>query len=164
MTLTAGTDSEALSWGPVPAHVTFDLRQRLLRPHEPVQAMALSGDEDVSSGFFAVWRPGHPAAPLGVVSVRRQARVGHPEDAWRLRGLAVVPSWQRAGLGSVLLRCVTEHVVRYGGRSVWCAVRTSAEDFYRKRGFVVRGEPFELPAIGRHVHMVCSLARPPVSP
>lgn len=154
MTLAPGGDRERWCWGPVPAHVTFEVRQQLLRPHEPVSAIALPGDDAVSSAFFAVWQPGRPAAPLGVVSVRRQGRPGHPEDDWRLRGLAVRPDWQGAGLGSLLVRCVNDHVARYRGRSVWCAVRQSAEVFYRRRGFVARGEPFELPAIGQHVHMV----------
>lgn len=143
-----------LRWGPVPPHVTFPLRQQLLRPHETVAEMALPGDDAVESAFFAVWPSGHPGSPVGVVTVRREARPEHPEDQWRLRGLAVLPARRGAGVGSLLVRCIVDHVRRHHGASVWCAVRTTAEDFYRRRGFEVRGERYELPAIGTHVPMV----------
>lgn len=119
-----------------------DLRLRVLRPGRPPEAAvwALDGHPDtVHLGAF------QGATCVGIASVV-------PEEGWRLRGMAVEPDLQGTGVGAALVHALQE---RFGqvGRVLWCNARTSAAGFYVRLGFVIEGEPFDLPGIGPHVVM-----------
>jgi predicted GNAT family N-acyltransferase len=60
---------------------------------------------------------------------------------------------RREGLGAAVLATAVEHVRSQGARLLWCHARVPAVAFYRRAGFVTRGEPWEEPDIGRHVAM-----------
>jgi hypothetical protein len=49
-------------------------------------------------------------------------------------------------------------ISRRGGTVVWCKGRVRAGDFYRRHGFVARGEQFHVEPSGPHYVFVRSLA------
>lgn len=133
------------------------IRQRVLRPHQPIEAMVYPGDE--AGGTFhlaALDKAGHV---LGIASFYKdehplQARPGDR----RLRGMAVEPAWQGRGLGSRLVRAGINHIKEEGGSRLWCNARVSAQPFYEKLGFIAEGEEFHIEHIGPHYVMTTNIA------
>ena len=151
----------------VPGAWTLPLRARVLRPHESPARLRLPGDDDPSTGFFAVLAEPGPQAPLeagpGAVlatgNVRREPPPWDPQDAtaWRLRGMATDPAHRSRGLGAAVLAAAVAHVRARGGARIWCNARIPAVPFYLRHGFALRGEPWVDPAIGPHVALVREL-------
>lgn len=83
----------------------------------------------------------------------------HPEDAGdgRLYQMAVVPSLQRAGIGTRLVRALEAELIRRGYRQVHLHARQHVVPFYERLGYAVVGEPFEEVGIA-HRHMRRRLA------
>ena len=61
-----------------------------------------------------------------------------------------------AGFGAALVAACVEHVAASGGGELWCNARMGAVGFYRRMGFDVVSDEFEIPGIGPHVVMVRS--------
>ncbi|MDQ4090113.1 MAG: GNAT family N-acetyltransferase, partial [Actinomycetota bacterium] len=55
--------------------------------------------------------------------------------------------------GAALLAGCVEHVAGAGGSELWCNARMAAVGFYRRAGFEVVSEEFDVPGIGAHVVM-----------
>lgn len=67
--------------------------------------------------------------------------------------MATDPARRGAGFGAALLAGCVEHA---GGAELWCNARLEAVDFYRRAGFDVVSEPFDIAGIGPHVVMARS--------
>ena len=138
----------------VTADVTFPLRQRVLRPHETVDELALPGDADADTGHFAAFAD--DGEVVGTASVRREPPPWEPDDAraWRLRGMATAEGARGRGIGGRVLDAVIDHVAMRGGGLLWCNARTPAVGFYRRAGFETRGDEWVDPVIGPHIVML----------
>ena len=68
--------------------------------------------------------------------------------------MATEPELRGHGIGNAVLNALLDHVTARGGGLAWCSARLAAVNFYRRAGFVTRGEPFEEPFIGLHVFML----------
>lgn len=133
---------------PIPAAETRPLRQRVLRPHQPPEALVYPGDDAAETLHLGAYIGGEQ---VGVASLFCEAPPGEDEpDSWRLRGMAVTPGAQGGGHGRALLEACLAHAKAQGGARVWCNARTTASGFYLRLGFVVVGDAFELPGIGPH--------------
>lgn len=133
---------------PIPAAQTRPLRQRVLRPHQPPEAMVYPGDDAADTLHLGAFVDG---ALVGIASLYREPPPGEVDPgAWRLRGMAVTPEAQGGGHGRALLEACLVHARRQGGTRVWCNARTTASGFYTRLGFLVQGDVFELPGIGPH--------------
>lgn len=76
----------------------------------------------------------------------------------QLRGMAVLQRTQNKGVGSCLLAEVHRLAWRHGWH-LWCKARQAAVPFYEKNGWIVRGEPFDIPNIGPHYTMDYTIDR-----
>jgi GNAT superfamily N-acetyltransferase len=132
---------------------TFQLRQRVLRPHQRPEEMALPGDDDPDTAHFGARR--EDGRLVGTASIRRETPSWAPgrADAWRLRGMATEPQLRSRGIGAAVLAAVFDHLAARGGGLLWCHARLAAVEFYRRGGLVTRGEPWDEPEIGPHVVM-----------
>ena len=54
-----------------------------------------------------------------------------------------------SGYGSLALQLCVKHIYQYSGSLLWCNARESALGFYENLGFLVRGEPYDLPGHGK---------------
>lgn len=138
----------------VAAEVTFPLRQRILRPHETLEQLALRGDDAPDAGHFAAFD--ETGEVVGTATVRRTAPPWDPADdrAWRLRGMATAEGMRSRGVGGRVLAAVIDHVAANGGGLLWCNARTPAVEFYRRAGFETRGDEWLDAVIGPHVAML----------
>ncbi|MGH9307562.1 MAG: GNAT family N-acetyltransferase [Acidimicrobiales bacterium] len=136
----------------VEASRTYPLRQAVLRPHQSVEQMALDGDDDPDSAHFAALCDGQVVT---TASVRPEAPPWEPDHplSWRLRGMATTGEHRNQGIGGRVLGAVVKHVQQGGGGLLWCNARLPALPFYRRAGFVARGEAWVDPTIGPHIAM-----------
>lgn len=135
----------------VPASETAQLRRDVLRGGRPV---ALPGDDE-------------PAFHVGVYEGQLLVGTGNVRldpppfeaaaPAWRLRGMATLPSHRSQGVGALVLHALLEHCRAQGGATFWCNARTPARAFYERAGLMPIGEPWDDPEIGPHVRMWMSL-------
>ena len=75
------------------------------------------------------------------------------ERACQVRGVASDPSVRGLGFGAAVLAACEAEARRRGARLLWCNAREAAAGFYRRAGFAVTGERFEIPGIGPHWRM-----------
>ncbi|ACI59526.1 GCN5-related N-acetyltransferase (plasmid) [Rhizobium leguminosarum bv. trifolii WSM2304] len=62
---------------------------------------------------------------------------GSSQQAWRLRSVAILPGWQRKGLGSRLVEAYLRHANDHRATVIWCSARSEAFSFYESFGFRV---------------------------
>ena len=145
---------------PVEPQLTHALRQRILRPHQPLAEMHYDGDDDAETVHLAAFEG--DGEPLGVVSLYRRPMPDDGGDGdWQFRGMAVDAPRQRAGLGRLLMAACFDHARARGGRRLWCNARLTAAGFYQVLGLARRGEIFDPVAIGPHVVMSADLGPGP---
>jgi predicted GNAT family N-acyltransferase len=126
------------------------LRHRVLRPGQAFEETRYPGDEaGVHFGAFD-----GEGRLVGIASLYREDRAGGPAGGWRLRGMATDPAVRGAGFGAAVLAASIDHVAGEGGTELWCNARLPAVGFYRRAGFDVVSDEFEVDGIGPHVVMV----------
>jgi GNAT superfamily N-acetyltransferase len=165
----------------VRADDTWELRQKVLRPHETILQLALPDDDRPSTGTFAAI--GEDGEIIGSVRVapdppplatdplpfeplatdpppfETDASSGDDSSTWRLRGMATREDARNQGIGTALLDRAIRHVALHGGGLLWCNARVPALNLYRRAGFVEEGDRWDDPDIGPHVVMWRSVDR-----
>ncbi|MCW5590243.1 MAG: GNAT family N-acetyltransferase [Legionellales bacterium] len=132
---------------------TRELRQAILRPHQTLDELVYPGDMAEMTKHFGLFQQNEL---LGIISIYQEA-IAHANadtQAWRIRGMAVVPALQGRGLGTALARHALDYCQSQGASVVWCHARTSAHKFYLRLGFCILGEEFVIKDIGPHYLML----------
>lgn len=137
---------------PIPPAETLDLRQRILRPHQPRQECVYPLDDHPQTLHLGCRVGGRLVAVGTVLPEDRDG--GLLTGEWRIRGMAVDGIHQGQGLGRRILQGLIAHGVATRGRAIWCNGRTGVEGFYKGEGFERVGDEFQLPGIGPHVLLV----------
>ena len=77
------------------------------------------------------------------------------KPAWQLRGMATSERFRGGGIGQTLVDYALREarVCRPEIRTFWCNARQAAIGFYKRIGWTIESEPFEVPGIGTHVKM-----------
>lgn len=110
--------------------------------------MNYPGDDAPTTRHFSAW---DGKGIVGIASLYQENFEGEPQaSGWRLRGMAVLPTVRRAGVGAKLVDQCLAHIREQRGALLWCNAREGALSFYRALHFgTVRG-PFDIPGIGPH--------------
>jgi GNAT superfamily N-acetyltransferase len=148
----------------VDAQVVRPLRRAVLRPDQPSEMSVYPGDDDPRSAHAAVRFTRHimgatAEAPSGDVvavgSVLPGPAPWEPPrvDGWRIRGMVTRSDVRGRGLGRSVLEALLDHVGARGGGLVWCNARVLARGLYARAGLDTRGDVFDIPGIGPHIHM-----------
>lgn len=124
-------------------HEVVEVRWPVLRPGRPRETASFVGDDAPDTRHWVAVLHG---VPVGCVTVVAQPWEG---VAWRLRGMAVLPSLQRRGVGRRLLDVVHAEV----SAPMWCDAREVAVPFYAAAGWQVRSGAHEIAGIGPHHKM-----------
>ena len=142
---------------PVEPSLTYALRQQVLRPHQRIEDMALTGADRPGAVVVAAIDVRGEVVATGAVTPETPdhelAGVVPPGRAWRLRSMATRPDARSGGIGAAVLRAVVSHVAAYGGGVLWCSARTPALSFYERAGFVTFGDVWEAEHVGPHILM-----------
>ncbi len=129
----------------VEAKEIIDLRHRVLRVGLPRESASFSGDDDPLAVHLAA-KDGMKIVGCATVLVNEW----NGERACQLRGMAIDPEYQRRGVGREILAEVDRIAAEKGVRILWANVRKLAAEFYRKYGWVIVSEEFEIPTAGPH--------------
>lgn len=126
----------------------------MLREGLPRSEAIFPGDDAPTSRHYGVFR-GDRA--LCCATLHLNAWEGEP--AWQLRGMATAPEVRGQGLGRRVMELIEQDVRARatGGQPVlllWCNARVPAVEFYRRMGWQVVSESFEIPTAGPHVRMM----------
>jgi GNAT superfamily N-acetyltransferase len=143
---------------------TYPLRQRVLRPGQPVQSVRFPVDDDPATAAFAARGPDGTVIGSTIVYPEPCPWARDRPGAWRLRGMATEPGRRDHGIGARVLAAALDHIVGQDGRLVWCNARTPAQRFYERAGFVTHGDGWLDPDLGPHVAMWRSLTDGPADP
>ena len=136
----------------VTAEETHDLRWRVLRNRRPGASVVFPEDARPGAFHLAVH---HDDTIVAVASFSPEATPHRPgRPAVHLRGMAVDESYQRHGLGTLLVTTVIDRLQAGGVDVLWCNARDSAAGFYDRLGFQVVGEGFVLPESGFAHHVM----------
>ncbi|MDV6169094.1 GNAT family N-acetyltransferase [Flavobacterium sp. DG1-102-2] len=132
----------------IPSKETFAVRLPVLRPGKPIESCIFEGDDLPSTVHFGIFE-GEKIA--GIVSVFEAATPLLPQQKqFQLRGMAVLDSYQKKGLGEKLVKAAEEYIKTAGGEAIWFNAREIAVGFYDKMGYKIIGNPFTLGDIGIH--------------
>lgn len=97
---------------------------------------------------------------LGVASLyeARDLAFADTQQA-QLRGMAVLEGQQGKGIGQQLLETAESYARVNGYGLLWFNARENAVNFYKRHGFELSGERFEIPDVGPHYKMFKSLVK-----
>lgn len=74
--------------------------------------------------------------------------------AYQLRGMATEPSFRGMGIGARLLAFAEDYLkVNSNRRILWCNARSQAVPFYKRLGWTVESDEFDVPNVGPHFKM-----------
>ncbi|MEP6611900.1 MAG: GNAT family N-acetyltransferase [Mucilaginibacter sp.] len=111
--------------------LTWQLRRDVLYPAMTKREMEMPEDADgIHFGLFTENKL------AGVVSLFQNGTV------FQFRKLAVDAAMQRRGLGSEIVKYITDYARENGGTLLWCNARVDAVVFYLKLGFAQTGRFF----------------------
>jgi len=122
---------EEISIEQIRHELTWKLRQKVLYPESEVFDMRM--EEDLDGVHFGAFKGGWL---IGVISLFQKG------DDFQFRKVAVDPSAQNMGIGSMMLNYVTDFAKVEHGKRIWCNARISAIPFYLKHGFVQTGSTY----------------------
>ena len=137
----------------VPWQAVLPVRHQVLRPGRPVHTAQFA--EDDGADTFHVAAHDSSGAVIGCATFFPGPLDDEP--AWLLRGMATLPGYRGQGVGGQVLEAGAAEIVRRGGDILWCRGRVAAAEFYRRHGFIARGEQFHLEASGLHYLFVRKL-------
>lgn len=135
---------------------TFEVRQPVLRPGKPVESCIFDGDDLSTTAHFGLY---DNDTLVGVVSVfKSKSHLFDEENQFQLRGMAVLDSHQKQGIGEKLVHKVEEYISKKGGKLTWFNAREVAVGFYKRMGYNTTGDPFDIGDIGTHYVMFKNLS------
>ena len=104
--------------------LTWRLRQEVLYPAQKLYEMELDEDNDgIHFGAFTQDKL------VGIISLFQH------DTSFQFRKLAVLPDFQKMGIGNSLLNRVEEYAQSENGDTIWCNARVTAIGFYIKAGY-----------------------------
>src|SRR5690554_6981686 len=139
----------------ISAEETYPLRSLVLRNRDQNIPCPFDGDSDLSTKHFGCV---HENKIIGIASfyLRKNDLLGNREMV-QLRGMATAPDFANRGCGKALINHAIDYFRKGNMDLIWCNAREVAFGFYKKLGFVKKGENFLIPEIGIHIVMYRNL-------
>ncbi len=133
----------------ITAPQAYEIRKDILRDGIPLTEK-MDGDFDKSTLHLGVFVDD----VLACVATFMQHDSFHFSGAqYRLRGMATHRAYQHQGLGKIILEWAEQLLVKKKVDILWCNARVFALDFYKKSGYQIIGEEFDVNLIGPHFVM-----------
>jgi GNAT superfamily N-acetyltransferase len=131
------------------------LRHRILRAGLPIEEAHFPKDDDPATRHVAALiQPENRA----VCCATMVASEWQNQPAFQLRGMATDSNWQSKGLGQRVLAHLIQIVQQDSGiKLFWCNGRIGALEFYKRQGWTVESELFDIPTAGLHHKMKLDL-------
>ena len=128
---------------------TIDLRSRILRPNQPLINCHYVGDDN-STTFHLGIAINAKILSNGTFMLEKNENFVDTKLAYRLRGMATDPEFQKQGFGKLIIEAALIELKKRNCDVLWFNARVSAEGFYKKMGFHSIENIFEIPLSGPH--------------
>jgi len=138
----------------IPFELTLGLRSKVLRNGLPLQQCVFPTDEIAGAFHLAFYTDEEIAC---VASFFPNNYKDKKELGYQLRGMASDTMFAGKGYGSELVKFAIEYIKNTNAKYIWCNARSSAIDFYKKLGFNLVSNEFEIAGVGPHYEMILNL-------
>lgn len=125
---------------------TLPIRQEVLWPDRPPSEIVYPEDFDPDTFHLGAFDDSDQL--VGIVTLYYDTHT-----TWRLRGMGVWPDHQGRGVGTALVEATISALSELGATEFWCNARLAAIDFYRRLGWEIEGDEFDIPGVGGHYVM-----------
>ena len=131
------------------AEDTYSIRKEILRKNMTL-SHEMKGDFDSDALHLGIYELDKLVC---IGSFMKAARTDLSGQQYQLRGMATSDGSQGKGYGKLLLQEAEAILKRKDIDIIWCNARVVAIDFYKKMGYQLMSEIFEVPQIGPHYVM-----------
>lgn len=139
----------------ISARETYPVRHPVLRTGKPIGSCAFEGDEAPTTLHLGAF---FKNVIVGVITLlEKQNPRFLPTRQMQLRGMAVLPPFQRKGIGEQLVTQAENMARNREMALIWMNAREIAIPFYQKIGYQSVGNPFTIADIGIHYVMMKEL-------
>lgn len=131
------------------------LRHRVLRPGRPIFTAHFDGDDDPETIHLALFWQSDLASCLTLMKrpVPGTENTSNEKNTYQLRGMATAVEHRGTGCGKELIEKTEKLLKEKNAALIWCNARIKAVPFYKKAGFKVISDEFEIEGIGPHFRM-----------
>jgi GNAT superfamily N-acetyltransferase len=132
----------------IKASETLSLRNKILRPGLDLSLCHYPGDSDDSTHHLGCTANNEL---VGIVSIyERSNSEVHSGCGFQIRAMATCETVRRQGLGLNLLKAAQEKAFDSGANYIWANARASAIGFYRRAGYTIGDNEFQIEGVGAH--------------
>lgn len=150
------TAKEEFSVKEISAEETYSIRHPILRAGKPLNTCAFNGDNLETTVHIGIFNKN---TVIGVASFMKTSNDLFTEILqYQLRGMAVLQEFQGKELGKMLLEHGEGLLQERNIELIWCNARIIAVNFYKRNGYKITGDPFEIDEIGTHYKMYKALS------
>jgi len=139
----------------VPLEIVLPLRSKMLRNGAAIEECIFPTDE--AEGIFHLAYYVEEVEIATVATFYPQDLKGEEGRGYQLRGMATDTAFFGKGFGALLIKYAVDYIKTAKADYIWCNARTSAVDFYKKQGFGIISEEFDIPGVGPHYTMILNL-------
>jgi ribosomal protein S18 acetylase RimI-like enzyme len=130
---------------------TYPVRHIVLRAGKPIESCQFDGDELVSTHHFGYYLNNQIIGVISLFEIKHEQFVA--QKSFQIRGMAVLPSFQKQGIGEALVKEAEKFCTTQKADLIWFNARTTAVGFYQKMGYEIVGSEFEINEVGPHFLM-----------
>ena len=127
---------------------TIIVRHPVLRFGKPIESCHFEGDDLPTTSHFGLYFEKQLVAIIS--SFKVQNKLFSEENQYQIRGMAVLDEFQKKGFGEALLNYCENEIKLKKGNLIWFNARKTAVGFYKKSGYKILGDRFEIPDVGPH--------------
>jgi len=139
----------------ISAFETIIVRHPVLRAGKPIETCNFEGDDLPSTVHFGLYFEEQLIAVISAFEVKNKLFI--EENQYQIRGMAVLEEFQKKGFGEELLKHCENEIKLKKGNLIWFNARETAVGFYKKSGYEVLGDQFEILDVGPHYILFKSL-------
>jgi predicted GNAT family N-acyltransferase len=129
----------------------YIVRHPVLRKGKPMDSCRFEGDDLSSTKHFGLYNEDKLVAV--VTLMENNHNYFDDKNQMQLRGMAVNEDFQKHGFGKQLITYCENYIKTQSKKLIWFAARVSAQQFYEKQGYTIKGESFNIDKIGLHYIM-----------
>ena len=139
------------------AQDTYPVRHQVLRSGKPIESCHFQGDELETTHHFGYYLNKQIIGVISLFEIDNNHFLA--QKSIQIRGMAVLPSFQKQGIGKVLVSEAEKFSVIQKVDLIWFNARTTAVGFYKKMGYEIVGTEFEIKEVGPHFLMYKNLIK-----
>ena len=130
----------------IKAEETYAIRHPVLREGKPIDSCKFNGDDLLTTFHLGLFTD---EKLVGVGSfLQNKNNLLVDDNQFQLRGMAILKPFQRKKFGQILLEYAESELKKQQITLLWCHARETATNFYKKCGYQIIGNPFNIESAG----------------